>query len=304
MLLGLHHVTALAGDPQRNLDFYGGFLGLHLVKRTVNFDDPGTYHFYFGDRTGTPGTLLTFFTWPGAFRGRRGAGQTVALSFAVPSNALARWIERARAAGVSWTGPEKRFGEELITVEDGDGVAIELVASAPASNDEGIIRLHSVTLCESDADGTSALLEEVLGFRAVSEDGARSRYHLAGSHLDVLRIPGAERGKMSAGVIHHVAWRVKDQAGQLEWRTKLAEKLLRVSAVRDRQYFRSIYFREPGGVLFEIATDGPGFAVDEAPEALGTSLCLPPWLESVRSSIERRLPALTWRETEWLAETR
>ncbi len=198
MLLGLHHVTALAGDPQRNLDFYAGFLGLRLVKRTVNFDDPGTYHFYFGDRTGTPGTLLTFFNWPGAFRGRRGSGQAVAVSFAVPSNCLGKWIERARGAGVSWTGPETRFGEKLITVEDGDGVAIELVASAPESDDAAIVRLHSVTLCESDAEDATALLQEILGFRCVSEEGTRSRFDLAGSHLDILRMPGAERGKMSA----------------------------------------------------------------------------------------------------------
>ncbi|MGD1092104.1 MAG: ring-cleaving dioxygenase [Bryobacteraceae bacterium] len=303
MLLGLHHVTALAGDPQRNLDFYAGFLGLRLVKRTVNFDEPHTYHFYFGDRAGTPGTLLTFFTWPGAFRGRRGSGQAVAVSFAIPANTLGRWIERARIAGVPRTGPETRFGEELITIEDGDGVAIELVASAPKSDDDAIVRLHSVTLCESDAEGTTALLQENLGFRSISEEGARARFDLAGSHLDIVRIPGAERGKMSVGAIHHVAWRVKDEAEQLEWRTKLVESLLRVSAVRDRKYFRSIYFREPGGILFEIATDGPGFAVDEPPEALGTGLCLPPWLESVRSGIERRLPAVTWRETEWLVKT-
>jgi glyoxalase family protein len=177
------------------------------------------------------------------------------------------------------------------------------VASAPESDVEQIVRLHSVTLCESDADRTTALLQEVLGFRCVSEEGTRSRFDLAGSHLDIVGIPGAERGKMSVGAIHHVAWRVKDEAEQLEWRTKLVESLLRVSAVRDRKYFRSIYFREPGAVLFEIATEGPGFAIDEPAEALGTSLCLPPWLESVRSSIERRLPAVTWPETEWVAET-
>jgi glyoxalase family protein len=287
MLLGLHHVTALAGDPQRNLDFYTGFLGLRMVKRTVNFDDPGTYHFYFGDRDGTPGTLLTFFAWPGASRGRRGAGKVVAVSFAIPEDTLGKWIERARAAGVPWTGPETRFGEQLITVEDGDGVPIELVASAPKSADHKITRLHSVTLCKSEAGDASLL--ELLGFRAVSEEGTRARFDLAGSHLDVVRIPGAERGKMSVGAIHHVAWRVKDDAAQIEWRTKLMQAS-RVSAVRDRRYFRSIYFREPGGVLFEIATDGPGFSVDEAPGDLGRSLCLPPWLESVRSSIERRLP--------------
>jgi glyoxalase family protein len=254
MLLGLHHVTALAGDPQANLDYYTQVLGLRLVKRTVNFDDPGSYHFYFGDPSGRPGTLLTFF--PGFHRQvRRGAGQAVSVAYAGPRPA----------------GPPT----------DPDGLDLQLVGGDAPS-------LHSVTLCEREVEPTASFLE-MLGFKHVNTEGNRHRFELAAARIDVLHEPDTERGKLGAGAIHHLAFRVADEAIQLDWRDLLMSAGVRVSPVKDRAYFHSIYFREPGGVLFEIATDGPGFAIDEPGNALGSSLCLPPWLEPSRESIQARL---------------
>ena len=257
MLLGLHHVTALAGDPQANLDYYTQVLGLRLVKRTVNFDDPGSYHFYFGDPSGRPGTLLTYF--PGfQRRARRGAGQAVSVAYAGP-----------QLAGAT---------------PDPDGLDLQLVErERPA--------LHSVTLCERELEPTAAFLE-MLGFRHVHTEGNRHRFELAAAQIEVLHEPEAERGKLGAGAIHHFAFRVADEATQLDWRDRLMSAGVRVSPVKDRAYFHSIYFREPGGVLFEIATDGPGFLIDEPADALGTSLCLPPWLEPSRETIQARLAPL------------
>jgi glyoxalase family protein len=290
VLLGLHHVTAFAGDAQTNLDFYSRFLGLRLIKLTVNFDDPGTYHFYLGDARGTPGTILTFFPWPTAPAGRAGTGQSPGVSFAVPRNSLDAWMKRARDTGISVNGPHTRFGEEFIQFADPQGLSLELFASAPDSDDPSITRLHSGTLCEAQTERTFGALE-TLGFKYVSSEGNRSRFDLAGTPLDVVAMPGVEPGRMSAGMVHHIAWRVASEAEQLAWRAKLTQAGLRVTRVIDRQYFRSIYFREPGGVLFEIATDGPGFFIDEP--RLGQSLKLPPWLEPIRDSIERRLPLLS-----------
>jgi glyoxalase family protein len=282
VLLGLHHVTAFAGDAQTNLDFYTQFMGMRLIKRTVNFDDPGTYHFYFGDDRGTPGTILTFFPWPTAPAGRAGTGQAAGVSLAVALDSFGEWITRLRAANIPVDGPLTRFGEEYISFRDPHGLPIELFAGDSA-------RLHSMTLCEADSKKTFETLA-LLGFERVSEDANRTRFELAGTPLDVLTAPGVEPGRMSSGTVHHIAWRVADETSQKTWREKLKSAGLRVTRVIDRQYFRSIYFREPGGVLFEIATDGPGFFIDETD--LGQSLKLPPWLEPIRDSIERRLPAL------------
>jgi glyoxalase family protein len=290
VLLGLHHVTAFAGDAQTNLDFYRDFLGLRLIKRTVNFDDPGTYHFYFGDARGTPGKILTFFPWPTAPEGRSGTGQSPGVSLAVPRNSLDSWMRRARDAGVSVDGPHTRFGEQFIQFGDPHGLSLELFATVPEGDDPSITRLHSATLCEAHTESTFGALE-TLGFKYVSSEGSRSRFDLAGTPLDVVAMPGVEPGRMSAGIVHHIAWRVASDAEQIAWRVKLTEAGFRVTRVIDRQYFRSIYFREPGGVLFEIATDGPGFFIDET--ELGQSLKLPPWLEPIRDSIERRLPPLS-----------
>jgi len=284
----LHHVTAFGGDPQRNLDFYTKFLGLHLVKCTVNFDDPATYHFYFGDPKGNPGTLLTFFPWVNAPAGRRGTGQAAAASFAVPENALAWWIEHARAGGIDCSGPARRLENELLTLLDPAGLPVELIASEPESDSRAIVRLHSATLCEADAERTFGFLQKTLGFELVAQEGNRTRCQAGAATVDILALPKAERAKLSAGMVHHVAFRATDDAQQIEWREKVRRAGRNVTRVIDRKYFRSIYFREPGGVLFEIATDGPGFFVDE-PE-LGSGLRLPPWLEPLRESIERRLP--------------
>jgi glyoxalase family protein len=284
MLGGLHHITALAGAAQANLDFYTGFLGLRLVKRTVNFDDPATHHFYFSSSAGAPGTLATFFPW-GRFRpSRRGSGQITALAFAVPEDSLETWKRRAEEASMAIPTADTRFGENVLTILDPDGIAIELVGS---SNPQA---LHSITLCESAHEPTAELLS-FLGFSSVAQHENRARFAFPGSpgFVDLLHEPSAERGKMGAGMIHHVAFRVADEAAQRDWRARLLARGLQVSAVKDRLYFHSIYFREPGGILFAIAPDGPGFRIDEAESDLGRSLRLPPWLEPIRETVEQRL---------------
>jgi glyoxalase family protein len=295
MLLGIHHVTAFADGAQTSLDFYTGFLGLRLVKRTVNFDDPATYHLYFGDATGTPGTLLTFFPWPTAPAGRRGTGQASTVSFSVAKNSLPKWIDRARLAAVACSGPLVRFDEELITLTDPAGLTLELVASAPESDRDSIERLHSTALSELAFEPTARLLLETLGFSLAKQESNRTRFEAGDNYIDIVATPGVERAKLSSGMIHHIAWRVADETQQNAWRAKLTAAGLRVTRVMDRKYFTSIYFREPGGVLFEIATERPGFLVDESAGELGHSLQLPPWLEPVRESIERRLPIITVR---------
>jgi len=254
VLLGFHHVTAFAGDAQSNLDFYTQRLGLRLIKRTVNYDDPATYHFYFGDVTGTPGSLLTFFPWPTAPAGSPGSGQAIGIQFELPNAA----------------GPE---------TQDPAGLHLELATARKP-------RIVSVTLRVADAAKTRRFLTEILGFTAVADDA----FEVGESIVKLVDAPGMERVKLSMGMIHHVAFRVADEAMQIEWRNKLKAAGVRVTRVIDRQYFRSIYFREPGGVLFEIATDGPGFLIDEPADALGSALRLPPWLESIRESVVRRLP--------------
>jgi glyoxalase family protein len=295
---GIHHVTAIAGDPQRNFDFYTGILGLRMVKRTVNFDDPATYHLYYADQTGSPGSIMTFFPWPSAPRGRAGSGQVVVTSFSIPAGSAGHWRERLGSLGVPCDGPSERFQEEVLTVTDPDGLELELVAHAdpPSHADPALQGFHSVTLSVEGYEQTAKLLTEVLGFGQVGEEGNRFRYQATGSgpasRVDVLCQPGMRPGSMGTGTVHHVAWRATDDAQQVVWRQELIRQGFNVTPVMDRNYFKSIYFREPGGVLFEIATDPPGFAIDEAPEALGGSLKLPPWLEKRRDFIEQRLPPL------------
>jgi glyoxalase family protein len=304
-ILGLHHVTAIAADPQRNLNFYTEVLGLRLVKRTVNFDDPGTYHLYYGDEIGHPGTILTFFPWPGVRKGRRGVGQASVVSFAVPLSSLDYWIERFSRYGVSFEGLFTRFGEEILTFYDPDELRVELVACLPAGErstyshvppEYAISRLHSVTLLEASYGAPVRFLTEALGFRLIQEESGRSRYEVGpggpGAVIDVVGLPHARRGRIAAGTVHHVAWRAPDGEAQIRLRSKIAEALPDITPVIDRKYFESVYFREPGGVLFEIATDPPGFAVDEPLETLGEHLMLPPWLEYGRSRLEKKLPPL------------
>jgi len=304
---GIHHVTAIAGGPQRDVDFYTGVLGLRLVKLTVNFDDPGTYHLYFGDEFGRPGTILTFFPWPGASRGRIGNGQATTVSFSVPEASLGYWTERLSAHSVSFEAPRARFDEEVLAFRDPDGLPLELVAHAggapgvpwdesPVPREKALRGFYGVTLSEESAGPTASFLTDVLGFRQIAETDARSRFAVgpggAGSLVDVLARPGKAGGQTAVGTAHHVAWRTPTNEEQVAWRERITGYGFHVTPVIDRKYFRSIYFREPGGVLFEIATDLPGFAVDESPEQLGAHLLLPPWLEPERSRIAGALPPL------------
>jgi catechol 2,3-dioxygenase-like lactoylglutathione lyase family enzyme len=310
---GIHHVTAIATDPQRNIDFYAGVLGLRLVKRTVNFDDPTTYHFYFGDESGHPGSLLTFFTWPNANRGRQGAGQAAVTSFAIVPGSVGFWLDRLVRLGVEFEQPSTRFdGERVIAFKDPDGLLLELVAhqrveesdARAQSGDDDTERqvpaahqirgLYSVTLWQDGHQQTSELLTTSLGFRLAREQGSIFRYTAGdgrpGSIVDLRIVPGLWPGIMGAGTVHHVAFRAESNDVQISVRAQLEAGGYNVTPQLDREYFMSVYFREPGGVLFEIATDGPGFSVDEAPELLGRALKLPSWLEPRRFEIEALLP--------------
>jgi catechol 2,3-dioxygenase-like lactoylglutathione lyase family enzyme len=301
---GIHHVTAIAGSPQANIDFYTGVLGLRLVKRTVNFDDPLTYHLYYGTELGAPGTILTFFAWPNAFRGRVGTGQVNVTSLAVPPGALGWWMDRLKELRVSYSLPVSRFGEEALGFQDSDGLQLELVAThdtRPAWKGGGIpeeyaIRgIHGVTAHEEGYEATAELLTKTLLFTPAGQEGNRFRYK-AGAEpgfIDLLCTPDGPRSRGGAGTMHHIAWRVAGDAEQAGWRHTVAAAGMNVSPVLDRQYFHSIYFREPGGVLFEIATDSPGFATDEPAAQLGQALKLPSWLEGAREQIEAGLEPIT-----------
>ena len=303
---GIHHVTAIAGEPQRNVDFYAGLLGLRLVKKTVNFDDPGTYHLYYGDGAGTPGSIMTFFPWPGAPHGRIGSGQLTVTSFSIPAASLGYWTERLVENGVRFEKPEERFGETVLRFSDPDGLRLELVAAeednragwadGPAAAENAVRGFDHVTLAVADPSRTAELMTDSLGFRQSGGTEGRTRYEAGeggpGNTVDVADATGFPRGTMGVGTVHHVAFRAPDDETQLELREKVASLGYNVTPVLDRNYFRSIYFREPGGVLFEIATDPPGFTVDEDPEHLGENLKLPPWLESRRDQLEEVLPPL------------
>jgi len=304
---GLHHVTAIAGEPQANLDFYAGVLGLRLVKVTVNFDDPTTYHLYYGDGQGHPGTIMTFFPWPGAPKGRTGTGQLTVTSFAVPEKSLPYWRQRLSKHGVEFEEATSDFGEPMLFLGDPDGLQLELISSSnaapdhiweegPVPNEHAIRGFHHVTLSENGYERTASLLVETLGFRQIAKQGNRFRYAVAnavpGTMVDLVCAPEARPGRVAVGTVHHVAWRTATNEEQERWRSKLTELEYDVTPIIDRQYFHSIYFREPGGVLFEIATDPPGFARDETIEHLGTSLKLPPWLEKARPELQRLLPRI------------
>ncbi len=313
-VLGLHHVTAIASDPQRNLDFYTGVLGLRLVKLTVNFDDPGTYHFYFGDADGTPGSIMTFFPWPRGRGGRHGTGQVAVTSFSIAPSAVGFWIERLLRHNIRYEGPKKRCrgasAESAIAFKDSDGLMLELVAhgaaesrtastwdGAPGITREVAIRgFHNVTLWVEQGDATASVLTDTMGFREHTEEDSTRRYVVEdggpGRIVDVRSIGGFGRGSDGVGVVHHVAFAVADDAAELAMREKVVAAGLRPTPVIDRTYFHSVYFREPGGVLYELATVPPGFTSDEPRERLGESLMLPPQYASLRAQLEAELPSL------------
>lgn len=305
----LHHVTAFAGEPARNLAFYGNVLGLRLVKRTVNFDDPGTWHLYYGDEAASPGSILTFFPIPGLPRGGQGVGQATATAFSVPPASLPFWRAHLARHGVAVREAGPRFGAEVIGFADPDGLALELVADPAADAIQGAARgdipaahairgFHGVTLRVRDAARTASVLVNLLGYAEGREEAGRLRFAATrgdgaiASVVDIVEAPQGARGEDGAGVAHHIAFRAPDVAFMEALRRRIAAAGHRVTPILDRQYFRSIYFREPGGVLFEVASDPPGFATDEPAEALGERLMLPAWLEPQRGAIERALPSL------------
>lgn len=300
---GVHHVTAIAGDPQRNIDFYTSILGLRLVKQTVNFDDPTTYHFYYGDTGGTPGSVITFFPWPDGSPGRVGVGQVSTTSFVIPESAVGFWISRLDDHNVDARAPIERFGETVLPFTDPDGLRLELVTSdsdiepwaqGPIPTDHGIRGFHGVSLQSAAPDETISVLE-TMGFTRTDQQGDRVRFRATGDRADVVDViagTNTQPGQLGTGTVHHVAFRTRNEKTQDAWRDELTSAGLSVTPPRDRQYFRSIYFREPGGILFEIATDGPGFTRDEPRETLGTALKLPPWLEDQRAVIRDSLPAI------------
>jgi glyoxalase family protein len=309
-LHGIHHITAIASDPQRNLDFYTELLGLRLVKRTVNFDDPSAYHFYFGDRIGTPGTILTFFPWPGARRGSRGTGQVTATSFAIQRAATDYWRDRLKKWHVTAEEVAPRFGDAVIRFADPDGLLIELIGSERRNPDIELANegsavpveyalggFHCPTLELQRASLTEQLLTDVFGFELADEEAGRRRFavdaNVPNKQLDVVERSEGSFGHIAAGTVHHIAFRASTDQEQAEWREKLAELGFNVTPIVDRQYFHSIYFREPGGILFEIATDAPGFATDEPVQHLGETLKLPPQYEEHRQEIERTLPPIS-----------
>jgi len=304
---GLHHITAIASDPKRNLDFYTKVLGLRFVKKSVNQDDPGTYHLYYGDYAASPGTILTFFPWIGIARGRPGTGQAYATGFSVPSGSLAYWRQRLTKLEVVCGNTESRFNDEILPFNDPDGLHLELIATneldprpptpAPDVPAEYAIRgFHSSTFALREEEPTAEMLVDGMGYLLAGHAGHRSRYTVGaggpGTYVDLLTEPALPRGINGAGTIHHIAFRIADDENQNAILTELQDRGTSVSPVIDRAYFKSIYYREPGGVLLEIATDGPGFAIDEPVEKLGSTLSLPPRLEPQRKQIEAVLPPL------------
>ena len=306
-VLGLHHITAIAGNAKQNLDFYTKVLGQRFVKKTVNFDDPGTYHFYFGDEKGTPGTILTFFPWAGVRRGQNGAGMATEIGYSVPAESLDFWKDRFTRFNVKHGEIEERFGEKFLHFQDPDGLQINFIAPGkedkrkPWETDEiktenATRGFHNVTLTLNKVDPTAEILADILGYKLLKQEGNRYRFITDSidnaSVVDLVEAPGLGRGINSAGTNHHVAFRVKDDNILMDYREKVLSKGLNITPKIDRDYFFSLYFREPGGVLFELATENPGFDKDEPLNELGTHLKLPKQYEPARKEIEKVLPKL------------
>lgn len=304
-ILGLHHITAIAGDAKRNFDFYSKILGLRFIKKTVNFDDPGTYHFYFGDETGSAGTILTFFPWGNDIpQGRRGSGMATEIGYSVPKGSLEKWVERFEKYNVIYNKQAEKFGEKYLTFLDPDGLKLELIESSTPDNripwetdevktDIATRGFHNITLTLNDKTGTANVLTNIFGYKLISQESNRYRYATdaieSASIVDIVELKDEKRGHGANGTVHHVAFRVKDDETLMAMRQKVADAGLNITPQIDRNYFHSLYFREPGGVLFEIATDNPGFMIDESLEDLGKGLKLPAQYESRRSDIEAHL---------------
>jgi len=303
---GIHHVTCITGDVQKCVDFYVSVLGLRFVKKSINQDVTDTYHIYFGDYLGTPGTAMTFFGWPHLPHRAAGSGQVTVVSFAVPHSSLGYWSSRLREMHVEATRTT-RFDTDSIVIKDADGIQLELVGKAtddqwvpwpdgPVGMENAIRGFHSVTACVAEAEATVRLLTDTMGFRQAGREGSVTRFETgaggAGAAVDVLESPESPIGEEAVGTVHHVAWRATDDDHQLAWRDVLVKAGRNVTPVIDRYYFKSIYYREPGGVLFEIATDQPGFTIDEAPEKLGSELSLPPWFQVKRDKLDHDLPPI------------
>lgn len=300
LITGIHHITALASDAQHNIDFYCGVLGLRLIKKTVNFDAPEVYHFYYGDETGQPGTILTFFPYQGLSGGRQGKGMLNTTCFSVPLSSIGYWEERLKKFGINYKGPTDRFEETAIYFEDGDGLGLELVFTDKDSRpgfsyghipvENSIKGFYSAELWVEGYERSAALLTEQMDHVQIGEKGNRFRYAAAdapGKYIDLVCTPDSLKGLSGAGTVHHIAFSTPDAQTQQDVRVKISQRMLNPTPVLDRNYFTSIYFREPGGVLFEVATAGPGFLVDEKKEELGTALKLPDQYESYRDQIEK-----------------
>ncbi|MFT3796163.1 ring-cleaving dioxygenase [Flavobacterium sp.] len=304
-ILGIHHITAIAGDAQQNFDFYAKVLGLRLIKKTVNFDDPGTYHFYFGDEIGNAGTILTFFPWgAGIQQGRRGSGMATEIGYSVPAGSLDFWIKRFDAHNVAYHQPSEIFGEKYLTFFDPDGLKFELIESKTTDNrkawetheikaDVAVKGFHNITLTLNNIEGTANLLTTVFGYKLIAKTANRYRYATAAVEnaaiVDLVELPQEKPGQVANGTVHHVAFRVKNDENLMHFHDIINALGLGITSPIDRQYFHSLYFREPGGVLFEIATENPGFTVDETLEDLGKNLKLPKQYESKRKEIEAHL---------------
>ncbi len=306
-ILGLHHITAIAANAKQNLDFYTKVLVQRLVKKTVNFDDPGTYHFYFGDEVGTPGSILTFFPWEGVRKGHNGTGMATGIGYSVPKDSLDFWAGRFKEFNIKHEEIEERFGEKFLHFQDPDGLKIDFIV--PENEDKrkpwetneitkavATKGFHSVTLTLKNLTPTAKILTDILGYKLLKQEGNRYRFVTdaieSASIVDIIEAPNLPPGVNSAGTNHHVAFRVKDEDIQMEFREKILSKGLNITPKIDRDYFFSLYFREPGGVLFELATENPGFDKDEPVSELGTHLKLPKQYESARAEIEKVLPEL------------
>jgi len=306
-ILGLHHITAIAGEAKRNFDFYTHVLGLRLVKKTVNFDDPYTYHFYYGDKVGTPGSILTFFPWEGIANGRRGSRQATEIAYSVPANSLDFWVNRLEQNKITYNKVSEKFGEQYLTFLDPDGLKLELTVPKTADNrtpwetdevsaEHATRGFHSVTITTNNLQPTADVLTKIFGYKLLEEHVNRYRFVTDAVEnaaiVDVVEVPGESIGHIAGGSVHHVAFRVKDEGVLMRFREKIINAGLQITEKIDRNYFYSLYFREPGGVLFEIASDNPGFDVDESVEELGSNLKLPAQYEAYREDISSKLPIL------------